>query len=203
MIKSTYDNQKDILDAIEKLHCPNGFHCDLTYGNGQFYKDRTKPIFRFDKDTSLTDVSHASSEAVPLPDEVVENIMFDPPFLCYVKKERNHNSIMAKRFSGYWHYKELETHYKNTIKECYRLLKPNGVLVIKCQDIIHNHQLYMTHTNVANWCHAEKLRPLDLFVLVAKARIPVKSTGAQQHARIFHSYFMVFKKDFKLKGLSK
>ena len=44
-------------------------------------------------------------------------VMFDPPFLTYIKSARDHNSIMAKRYGGYWKYEELADHYKKTIKE--------------------------------------------------------------------------------------
>lgn len=33
--------QPEILDAIQALHCPDGFECDVTYGNGSFYKGRS------------------------------------------------------------------------------------------------------------------------------------------------------------------
>lgn len=139
-IKSVYFSQDEILDAIEKLHCPEGFVCDMTFGNGSFYQFRSKPIFRFDCDSSLKDVSHHSSESLPLPDNCVQNAVFDPPFLTYIKKGRESGSIMGKRFSGYWCYNELTEHYKNSIKEA---------------------------------------------------------------ARIYHSYFLVFKKDKRSKGLEK
>lgn len=201
LIKSVYENQSDILDAIEHLYCPKGFMCDITYGNGSFYKNRKKPTFRFDIDRSLSDVSYASSDDLPIPDGLVSNVMFDPPFLTYIKNGRGHDSIMGKRFGGYWSYDELEMHYKNTFKEVHRVLENDGIFIIKCQDIIHNHQLYVTHANVINWCYFFKLRPLDIFVLAAKHRIPV-SKHEQQHARIYHSYFLVFKKDKKMKGLN-
>lgn len=40
IIKSVYDDQKDILQAIVSLCGIETFDADLTYGNGGFYKHR-------------------------------------------------------------------------------------------------------------------------------------------------------------------
>lgn len=193
IVKSVYDNQKDILNAIEKLHCPEGFQCDVTYGNGAFYKHRKEPEFKFDLDPQQDNVIEACSMDLPIEAGVMDNVVFDPPFLTYIKKGREHNSIMGKRFSGYWRYEELAHHYNETAREAYRVLKKGGVFIVKCQDIIHNHKMHCTHAKTIGWCEGEGFRLLDMFVLTAKHRMPV-NRGRQKHARIYHSYFLVFKK---------
>jgi len=76
----------------------------------------------------------------------------------------------------------------------HRVLKKKGIMVIKCQDIIHNHKMHCTHVNVINWA-AGMFRLKDLFVLPAKHRMPSPNRkGVQKHARIFHSYFLVLEK---------
>jgi hypothetical protein len=101
---------------------------------------------------------------------------------------------MAKRFSGYWRYDELADHYQQTAKEAGRIIKKKGIFVVKCQDIIHNHKMHCTHANMIQWC-AEWFRLKDLFVLPAKHRMPSPNRkGSQKHARIFHSYFLVFER---------
>lgn len=76
MIKSVYNNQEDILDAIEKLHCPDGFEADLTYGNGMFYKNRKEPVFKFDIDPQKPDVIRSCSTDLFLPDNSLSLIAF-------------------------------------------------------------------------------------------------------------------------------
>lgn len=197
VLKSVYYDQEDILKAIIALHCPAGIQCDVTYGNGQFYKKVVQPSLKFDIQPQGKNVVAACSTALPLTDKTIESLMFDPPFLTYIKQGREHNSIMAKRFSGYWAYSELEAHYSKTIKEAARVLKPKGVFIVKCQDIIHNHRLHCTHNLVINWAEDNGFRIKDLFILPAKHRMPVNTKGKQQHARIFHSYFLVFEKNTK------
>lgn len=199
MIKSVYENQIDILKSIMTLCNIERFDVDVTYGNGMFYKEIEKPVHCFDIDPSLVDTP-ASSDNLPLDDKSVSSLIFDPPFLTYVRaaREGNGNMVMAKRFGGYWKYDELEDHYKGTLIEAARVLKKKGVMVFKCQDIIHNHKMHCTHVNVINWA-AENFRLKDLFILPAKTRMAIpqqKGTKkkVQKHARIFHSYFLVLER---------
>lgn len=198
VIRSVYFEQDEILRGIIKLHCQNGFDCDMTYGNGVFWRNLPQPKYKFDIDPQIDGVMQACSTNLPVSPQAFRSVIFDPPFLTYVRANRDGNGsmIMAKRFSGYWRYDELEDHYRNTIKEAYRVLKSGGVMVFKCQDIIHNHKMHCTHANVISWAEAQGFRLMDLFVLPARHRLPSPNrAGTQKHARIFHSYFFVFKRD--------
>ena len=199
--RSVYDNQDDILLAIACLHCPDGFECDMTYGNGRFWDRLPKPPLCFELDADVAaqheGVEVGDSQCLPLDRESVGSCVFDPPFLTYVKNGRDHkdgNVAMTARFGGYYTYDELEDHYRHSISEAYRILKPGGVMVFKCQDIIHNHKMHSTHTRVINMAEIEGFRLLDLFVLVAKHRMPGPQKGTQRHARVWHSYFLVLLK---------
>ena len=197
MIKSVYETNKQILDAIKSLHIPEGYQCDLTFGNGSFWKDGERPAYCFDITPLQDGVIEADSRMVPLEAGSIRNCVFDPPFLTYVKNGRQHGGgkvAMAARFGGYYRYEELEDHYRGTLSEAWRILAPGGKMIFKCQDIIHNHRIHATHVNVVNWAEIEGFRLLDLFILPAKNRMPGPQRGQQRHARIFHSYFLVFSK---------
>ena len=191
-------DQLEILDWIRKLHAPAGFDVDVTFGNGAFYRSPAEwPAHRFDADAGLQNCQCALSDAIPLPAGSVGSVVFDPPFLTYVRAARtgNGNMVMAKRFSGYWRYDELATHYTASLREFSRVLRPGGIVVFKCQDIIHNHKMHPTHHNVILWAEEAGFRLKDLFVLAAKHRMPRPNRkGPPQHARVFHSYFLVLER---------
>lgn len=197
MIKSYSDKQDEILKAILKLNNIERFDADISYGNGSFYKNVPEPHWKSDVDPRVS-VNICSSDSLPVENGAFDSVIFDPPFLTYVKNAREHNSIMAKRFGGYWRYEELIEHYKRTICEVHRVLYTKGIFVFKCQDIIHNHRMHSTHINVINWCEG-LFRLKDLFVLIKNNRMPIPPAKGykpkqQKHARIHHSYFLVLEK---------
>ena len=197
-IQSISFDQQYIIQSIMELCGISQFDADLTYGNGGFWKNLSEPLLKFDIDPQTADTVQASSISIPVVDGGLASIIFDPPFLTYIKLGREHNSVMGKRFSGYWRYDELELHYQQTISEAYRLLVKKGIFVIKCQDIIHNHKMHCTHINVVNWA-TNMFRLKDLFVLAAKHRMPMPESATtnkrqQKHARVHHSYFLVLER---------
>ena len=197
VIKSVYETNGEILDAIQALHCPSGFECDLTYGHGAFWRDREKPHLRFDITPMVEGVTQSCSTMLPITAGSLSNCVFDPPFLTYVKNAREHNSkvAMTSRYGGYYTYEELEDHYRHTISEAYRVLAPRGKLIFKCQDIVHNHKLHATHIRVVQMAEIEGFRLADTFILIAKNRMPSPQKGQQRHARIFHSHFLILERD--------
>lgn len=198
MIKSVYYDQIEILQGIMELCGIERFCADVSYGNGRFYGDIAQPLFKGDITPQVEGVTQCCSTDLPVSDDEFKSLVFDPPFLTYVKAAREHNSIMAKRFGGYWSYGELEKHYKETIIEAGRVLCKKGVMVFKCQDIIHNHKMHCTHANIIKWADGI-FRLKDLFILPAKHRMGMpekkgEKKRVQKHARIYHSYFIVLEK---------
>ncbi len=196
VLRSVYESQDSILSAIQQLHCPDGFEADLTFGNGQFWNKLPRPKYCLDVTPLHPGVVEADSRLLPLAPASLRNAVFDPPFLTYVRAGREHNAKvkMTSRFGGYYTYEELEDHYRDTISECYRVLRAKGKLIFKCQDIVHNHKLHCTHARVIWMAEIEGFRLADLFILPARHRMPGPQKGTQRHARIFHSYFLVFTK---------
>lgn len=190
MLKSVYYDQDEILQAIQTLHSPSGFCADLTYGSGGFWKPNTKPRVCFDLVPRKKGVVKADSGHLPILESSLRSCVFDPPFLTYIKP--GHSSIMAKRFGGYWTYDDLIDHYFATLREAQRALVSKGVMVFKCQDIIHNHRMHAVHIDVVTEAVRQGYRLRDLFILAAKHRMPMPGKSrTQRHARVFHSYFLV------------
>ncbi len=205
--RSFYSTNEEILTAIQSLHCPDGFDADVTYGNGVFYKQSIqRPKYCFDIDPLFDYVIKADSRKLPLDSNSLSSVVFDPPFITYVQKAREHKSgnvIMSAQYGGYYRYEELKEHYESTIREIARILALNGKFIIKCQDIVHNHKLESTHKFVIEMAEKYNLRLLDFYVLAATHRMPAPQKGEQKHARIWHSYFIVFKKVKRAIPLSK
>ena len=181
---------------------PQGFiDCDPTYSIGNFYKNNNiqEPIYKFDINPQRDGVIQANAENLPIEDESINCLMFDPPFLATKGKslniENNSNSI-NKRFGVYPTEKELHQFYVNTLKEFYRVIANRGILIFKCQDKVSSGKQYMSHCFIHNQAVEIGFYPKDLFVLLAKNRIVADWQKAnQKNARKYHSYFWVFEKN--------
>jgi len=200
-VKSCYESQEDILNSIKKLYCPEGFECDITYGNVVFWKNIGNPKYCFDIAPTEKWITKADSTNIPLDNDVLNNVVFDPPFLTYIKDGKEYKDgamIMSRRFGGYYSYDQLQEHYEKSLEEMHRVLKNHGKVIFKCQDIIHNHKMHCTHCMIINMAKEINLRLKDMFILVANHRMPMPQANMpnfkQKHARIYHSYFLVFEK---------
>jgi hypothetical protein len=192
-----YDEQEIIRNILE-LHVPSKLiDCDPTYSIGNFYKKGlSQPKYKFDKFPSIEGVVEATSDNLSLERESIDTIMFDPPFViggANYKENKEGSSIIAKRFTSFTSWEELQQMYSGSLKEFYRVLKPNGVVIFKCQDCVASAKQHFSHV----WLMYEAVKlgfyPKDLFILLAKNRLTDKRK--QQHARKYHCYYWVFKKE--------
>ena len=202
MVKSISYNEEEIINWILNLHCKTSIELDPTYSKGNFYKGSiTKPKYKFDLYPQIDGVERANAEKLPLEDISINTIMFDPPFLATKGKSLtidNGSNKINKRFGVYPTEKELHTFYINALIEFHRILKPNGVLIFKCQEKVSSGTQYFSHNFIINEANKLGFYTKDMFILLAKQRIVANwQLKNQKNARKFHSYFLVFEKSNK------
>lgn len=201
MITSVSYSQTEIIKGIIALHLGGqDIECDPTYSKGNFYKDGiSRPKFKFDINPQTEDTVKASSISLPLENESLNSVMFDPPFLATTGKSltlHNDSNKINKRFSVFPDEKSLHAYYVDSMREFYRVLKVGGTLIFKCQDKVSSGKQYLSHVFVINEAVNLGFYPKDVFILLAKNRIVADwQKKNQQHARKFHSYFVVLKKE--------
>ena len=193
VIKSISYSNTEILNAINKLYLDNkGFDLDPTYSKGNFYKDFPEPKKKSDLIPRFKDVRKSDFTDLFFPDESLQSIIFDPPFLFRGRKSINNSKTeKTTSFSYYKTFGDLLISYSRALKEFYRILKPKGILAFKCQDMSDN-KFYPNHIEVFNLANPY-FKILDLFILLSKSRV-FHAEQKQRVARKFHSYWYVFKK---------
>ena len=151
IIKSINNRQEDIINDILSLH-NNGepIDIDVTYSKGVFYKsgEVKQPKQKFDLEPQTDDAIQSSSSDLPLEDESVRCSIFDPPFVIAGKTYKDNgegSSKITKRFSAYENYEQLKEHYGSTLKELYRITKPNGIVIMKLQNTVSGGKQHFTH----------------------------------------------------------
>lgn len=198
-ISSVCHTNQEAIENIMKLYNIECFDLDCTYSTGNFWKNLPQPKFKSDLIPKNDTIIQADSENLPFEDGSMSSIMYDPPFVISGKSYRENkegSSVIAKRYEGYTSYDKLTRNYYNTLKELYRVCKDKGYVVFKCQDTVSGGKNFLTHKMVIDMAIAVGFYPRDLFILIAKMRI--NSFGGkwnkQEHARKFHSYFIVLQK---------
>ena len=215
LVKSIGYNQHSILKDIMDMHNDGKpFDADITYSKGNFYgnfkrirNDGTEEEFEIPRPKYTFDVSPQDEETVkldplgniPLADNSLDSIVCDLPFVIAPKniKSNDGSNITIKRFSSYYPIGECINSYNHWLKECYRVLKDDGILIWKTQaTVTSGKQLMMPEWS---WLYATSLGfdTLDQFFLLAKSRLHSGKVKTQQHARKFSSTFYVFKKTKK------
>ena len=192
IIRSISFDEHEILEWIIELHCPEGFELDPTYSIGKFYTGIPQPKYKFDIIPSAPGVIQADVRHLPIKNNSINSIMFDPPFVVAMPTGQGEKGVIRNRFGYYRNIKALWDMYLGAIKEFYRILLTGAILVFKCQDTIDSGRQYLSHVQIVNMAEQIGFYAKDLFILCAHNRII--SQNRQFHARKYHSYFLVFLK---------
>ena len=84
--------------------------------------------------------------------------------------------------------------YFRAITQAHRVLRPRGVLIVKCQDEVCAGKQRLTHVELINFAATLGFACDDLFVLVRSGKPGVSRLLHQRHTRKNHSYFLVFRR---------
>ena len=189
--KSYFENEQECLKAILEIHNGNKpFDCDPMFNKGYFYKTIEKPKYKFDINPIVKDCQQANAENLPLESNSINSIILDPPFMiCTRQSQRNFYS--SRTHSYYNSLDDLKNGYTNIIKEAYRVLRKNGLLVFKCQDYTDSKTI-MSHCLVWQIATKNGFYAKDLAILnIPKSKV-YNSNTKQRHFRKVHTYFWVF-----------
>lgn len=202
-------NNEDIFPLILSLYVPTGAEiADVTFGKGVFWKkvDKTKYSLHF------TDIKTGiDCRDLPYKNQSMDCVVIDPPYMEGFYR-RNHEHLAGNgTFSSFresysdgsvYVQKPGAPKYHDAVLDMYfsagyeavRILKTNGILIVKCQDEVSANKQHLTHVEVINEYTKHGLIVEDLFVMVRNNRPNISTLKKQVHARKNHSYFLVFRK---------
>jgi predicted methyltransferase len=137
---------------------------------------------------------------MPFRSEAFDAIVYDPPHIP--NQGRDHKKDFNVRFglvlkSGPKNGYNFSHMYPRFSKEAYRVLKPEGVLLCKIADYIHNHRLQWAHIDMVISARAAGFTACDCIIKVRKGPIVDPRWKTAHHARRHHCYWLVFRKSNK------
>lgn len=211
LIFSAYQaDNADIFPRILSLHVPRGSTvADVTYGKGVFWRRVPTDSYK----VLATDIDNGiDCRDLPYEDCSIDCVVLDPPYMEGLLREKadghgasgTHTSFreayqrsthngQAPLPAPKWHAAVFDL-YAQAGKEAYRVLRTNGVLIVKCQDEVSANKQWLTHVEIINEYVRLGFYTKDLFVVMRTNKPGVSRIKQQRHARKNHSYFLVFVK---------
>lgn len=204
----------EVFPQILKLHVPDGARiADVTYGSGVFW--RNVDLSRYE--LLATDIADGvDCRALPYEAESLDALVLDPPYMEGLLRNNvahkagggSHASFREYYSNGNetntdgpkWHAAVSDLYYKAG-DEAARVLKPKGVMIVKCQDEVSANRQWLTHIEIVNYYEKLGFYCKDLFVIVRTNKAVVARLLKQVHGRKNHSYFLIFVKMPKGKRL--
>jgi hypothetical protein len=178
---------------------PGSTVADVTYGKGVFWKAVPKDLYKVLASDLKTGVDCRS---LPYDDRSLDCLVFDPPYMhtpggtAHVNHQNYENyyaNNVGANGTKKYHEAVLDLYFK-TGHEAKRVLRTEGIFIVKCGDEVCANQQRLTHVELINEFCAHGFVIEDLFVLLRNNRPGVSRILRQVHARKNHSYFLVFRK---------
>jgi hypothetical protein len=183
----------DLFPLILKMYLPGGRVADPTYGKGVFWKQVDLAPYELLATDLATDGIDLRS--LPYDGQSLDGIVLDPPYMPteFTGVPEFSEAYGIKRSFGKakWDKAVLDL-YEDGMVEAARVLKPTGILIVKCQDMVCANRQVLVHCDLIEYGRKLDLECEDIFVLVQHNK---RGHPRQRlHALKNHSYFLVFRR---------
>lgn len=206
VMSATASGNADVFPNILGLHVRKGSKiADVTYGSGVFWRNVDLKNYKL----LATDIATGvDCRNLPYEAESLDALILDPPYMEGLLRSNKDHKAGNGGFSAFreyysngdessdgpkWHGAVTDLYFRAGA-EAYRVLRDEGVMIVKCQDEVSANRQWLTHVEIIN--HYENLGfyTKDLFVVVRQNKAGITRLKKQIHARKNHSYFLVFVK---------
>jgi transcriptional regulator with XRE-family HTH domain len=179
---------------------PGSVVADVTYGKGVFWKNVPEGLYQL----KASDLAQGiDCRSLPYEGETIDCLVLDPPYMHtpggtahvgHQNYEGYYRNNTAENGSGKKYHEAVLDLYFKAADEAGRVLREEGIFIVKCADEVCANQQRLTHVELINEFREKSFIVEDLFVLMRSNRPGVSRILKQVHARKNHSYFLVFRK---------
>jgi hypothetical protein len=194
VLTSIIGRNEDLIPEVLKVYGQDGMIiADVTYGNGNFWKN--VDLVRYDFYPSDLKTNGWDFRNLPYENETLDMFVLDPPYMQ--GSSAPIIDILDKTYKNNdrdgWGTQYLYDLYRGGMLEAKRTLKNNGILLLKCQDQVSSGKNQFDHIVLYNIAIELGFLAEDLFILT-RIGTPMMRHSYQLHARKNHSYLWVFRK---------
>ena len=170
---------------------------DATVNGGRFWRGSGRPVLGMDINAKHRPVVQGDNTAIPFVDESFDVVVYDPPHVPNQGRPRTKD--FNSRFGlGLRSAKEHGYNFSHTFppftQEAYRVLEPEGVLLCKITDYVHNHRYQWAHVDLIQAASGIGFCACDCIVKVRKGPIVDPKWKNAHHSRRQHCFWLVFRK---------
>ena len=206
VVTASMATNAEVFPDILSLHVPLGaLIADVTYGKGVFWKHVQKERYQLLPSDIATGID---CRALPYKEAMLDAVVLDPPYMEGLYRRAKTHLAGAGAYNPFreyysngeataegpkYHAAVLDFYFQAG-QEAYRVLRPHGILIVKCQDEVSANTQHLTHIEIVNKYESIGFHTKDLFIIVRPNRPGVSRLIKQVHARKNHSYFLIFVK---------
>jgi DNA modification methylase len=190
------NNSKLVKQVVELYGNDARLIADVTYGKGNFWNwnwcELLHTLLASDIEPSLPNVRKEDFTNLSYPDNYVDMLFLDPPYAYHAPQYHNDAYKNQERYNTGVSEKSVLDLYQKGIDEAVRVVKPSGIICVKCCDQISGGKNRFDHIQIYIWAMWRNLLAEDLFILKTTNN-PMMRHDYQLHARKNHSYLWVFR----------
>jgi SAM-dependent methyltransferase len=170
---------------------------DATVNGGRFWRSGRWPVIGLDIAAAHRPQIVGDNTAMPFRSGVFDVVVYDPPHVPNQGRDRSKDfntrfglGAQSRKEHGY----TFAHTYPPFMAEAWRVLRPEGVLLCKIADYIHNHHYQWAHVDLVQAGREAGFTPCDCIIKVRKGPIVDPKWKLAHHSRRQHCYWIVFRK---------
>lgn len=208
-----WPTNSELIEAVFDLHVwpkrwaqERFIALDMTYHNGIWWKWREQRPGGFHLVSNVLAKGGYDYRDMPYADEMFDVIAFDPDYVAPGGRQSSTITEFNERYGLKDQYESpasLQRSINDGIEEMTRLLRPQGIGMLKCANYISSGKLWLGEHYSIQHALARGLVVEDIFVSVfGPGPQPERPDSRQQHARSNSSRLIVFRKPGRRKRRS-
>lgn len=170
---------------------------DATVNGGRFWRGSRRPVLGMDIEVKHRPGIVGDNTCMPFRDRVFDAVVYDPPHIPNQGKDRTKDFntrfglvLRSSKENGY----SFSHTYPPFLREAYRVLKSEGILLCKITDYIHDHRYQWAHVDLVHAANGIGFCPCDCIIKIRKGPIIDPKWKTAHHTRRQHCYWLVFRK---------